>query len=320
MWKFFKSIYARSMLTFIASLVTLQAYVTLQFNDWYKVFYNSLEDKSYEAFTESFINRGDLLWYDVTSWGFIPLAALSIVLYAYTQYLGNNFSFRWRESITRHYLPLWERCRDLTEGSSQRIQEDTMKFALKAQILGQGLLRAIVILALFIPVLWDLSSVFDIEGYLVWIAIVISLGGLGISAVVGRKLPKLEYDNQVVEATFRKSLVKCEDDREAFTVSQLLKQLQDLKICYFKLYDNYKIYSLWEMFYFQAGVVLPYIIAAPQFFAGVITLGILAQIGNAFGKIHESMSFLTDQWMVVTELKSVMTRLNEFEESLDEQS
>jgi peptide/bleomycin uptake transporter len=65
--------------------------------------------------------------------------------------------------------------------------------------------------------------------------------------------------------------------------------------------------------YFQAGVVIPYLVASPQYFAGIITLGTLVQIGNAFDKIHESMSFFTDNWLTVTELRSVIKRLNEFE-------
>ena len=39
-----------------------------------------------------------------------------------------------------------------------------------------------------------------------------SLGGLVISWIVGIKLPGLEYNNQKVEAAFRKELVYGEDD------------------------------------------------------------------------------------------------------------
>jgi ABC-type long-subunit fatty acid transport system fused permease/ATPase subunit len=82
------------------------------------------------------------------------------------------------------------------------------------------------------------------------------------------------------------------------------------------LYDQYKYYSLFENFYFQAAVVVPYIASAPQFFAGAITLGTLVQIGNAFDKIHESFSFFTDRWTLVTELQSVVLRLKEFEKGI----
>jgi peptide/bleomycin uptake transporter len=230
--------------------------------------------------------------------------------------LGNRYSFRWREALTRSYMPKWKSMDSHTEGASQRIQEDTLKFAVYVWSLGQGLLKAIMILIFFIPVLWGLSTGFDIPGYLVWIALTVSIGGLAVSWVVGRKLPKLEYNNQKVEAAFRKSLVRCEDNKDSHTLTELFDQFKDLKFNYYKLYDNYKYYSLWENLYFQAGVVIPYLVSAPQYFAGLITLGTLVQIGNAFDKIHESMSFFTDNWLTVTELRSVIRRLDEFEKDI----
>jgi peptide/bleomycin uptake transporter len=218
--------------------------------------------------------------------------------------------------MTKEYLPKWMKMDSHTEGASQRIQEDTLKFSTYVWVLGEGLVKAIMILLLFIPILWTLSENFDIPGYLVWIALFVSVGGLGVSALIGRKLPELEYNNQMVEARFRKSLVQCEDDRGSHTLRELFSQFKTLKINYYKLYDNYKYYSLWENLYFQAGVVIPYLVSAPQFFAGIITLGTLVQIGNAFDKIHESMSFFTDKWLVVTELRSVIRRLKEFEKDI----
>ena len=310
-------VYAWSTLTFLALIVGFQAYLTRQFNDWYKVFYDALEDKDQAAFLESFINRGDFLLYDVTTWGFIPLALLAILLFAYTQFIGNRFSFRWREAMTKEYLPRWKMMDNHTEGASQRIQEDTRKFAWYIWILGEGFIKAIMILVFFLPVLWTLSEGFDIPGYLIWIALGVSVGGLGISTIVGRKLPKLEYNNQVVEAQLRKALVRCEDNKDAHTNKHILEVFAEMKVNYYRLYDNYKYYSLWENLYFQAGVVIPYLIASPQYFAGLITLGTLVQIGNAFDKIHESMSFFTDNWMTVTELKSVIIRLKEFEDDIN---
>ena len=137
-----------------------------------------------------------------------------------------------------------------------------------------------------------------------------------VSVIIGRKLPQLEYNNQRVEAAFRKSLVRCEDNKDSHALEHLYGQFRDLKYNYYKLYDNYKYYSLWENLYSQTGVVIPYLVVAPQYFAGAITLGTLVQIGNAFGKIHESMSFFTDNWLTVTELRSVVRRLNEFEQDI----
>ena len=72
----------------------------------------------------------------------------------------------------------------------------------------------------FIPILLGLSYkgdipyLRDIEGSLVWVALIVALGGLFISWFVGCDLPGLEYNNQKVEAAFRKDLVLGEDNKE----------------------------------------------------------------------------------------------------------
>ena len=45
----------------------------------------------------------------------------------------------------------------LTEGASQRVQEDTLKFARIMEGLGTGLLDSIMTLIAFTPILWGLS-------------------------------------------------------------------------------------------------------------------------------------------------------------------
>ena len=88
-----------------------------------------------------------------------------------------------------------------------------MNFAKIVESLGLQIVRAIMLLIAFLPILWGLSSNVvipffkDISGSLVWVSLVASLGGLIISWIVGIKLPGLEYNNQKVEAAFRKELV-----------------------------------------------------------------------------------------------------------------
>ncbi len=309
-------VYARSTLTLLSLMIGFQSYLGLRFNDWYKVFYDALEKRDYEAFLDSFIQLGTFDFIHITTWGFVPLAVLSILLFAAVQYIGQSFSFYWRESITKEYLPRWKDTLDDIEGASQRLQEDTRKFSWMVWMLGQGLVKSIMTLVFFLPILWTLSEGFEITGYLVWVSLGLSVGGLLVSAVIGRKLPMLEYDNQVTEATFRKSLVRCEDDRNSVSDEALSEQFGKLKTNYFRLYRQYKYFSLWENMYYQLAVIVPFIAVAPQFFSEAITLGVLMQVSNAFGKVHDSLSYFVDNWMSVTELQSVYARLREFEAML----
>ena len=83
----------------------------------------------------------------------------------------------------------------------------------------------------FIPILWGLSDkvaipfLQGINGSLVWVALVVSVGGLIISWFVGWFLPGLEYNNQKVEAAFRKDLVLGEDDKINYAQPEKLWEL-----------------------------------------------------------------------------------------------
>ncbi len=52
----------------------------------------------------------------------------------------------------------------------------------------------------------------------------LSIGGILISWFVGIKLPGLEYNNQKVEAAFRKELVYGEDDRKNYVQAPTILQ------------------------------------------------------------------------------------------------
>ena len=64
-------------------------------------------------------------------------------------------------------------------------------------------------------------------------------------------------------------------------------------------------------------IIFPYVIVAPNLFTGIIQMGILIQISNAFARVHDSFSVILDNWTSITELKSIWKRLNEFENSLN---
>ena len=120
--------------------------------------------------------------------------------------------------MAQYYHEQWLKAR-LTEGASQRVQEDTLKFARIMEGLGVGLLDSIMTLAAFLPILWGLSKqvnslpwIGQVDHALVWVAIITALGGTALLAAVGIRLPGIEYDIQKEEAGYRKELVLGEED------------------------------------------------------------------------------------------------------------
>jgi len=294
--------------------IYVQVYLSVLLNDWYGRYFNILQ-KPTEYGLPAF-------WGSLWEW--VYLVVPYILVATAVSYFTRLFSLRWREAITFDYIPRWRNVVEEIEGSSQRIQEDAFRFARIIESLGLQVVRAIMTLAAFLPILWQMSAsievpfIKDIPGSLVWLAILTSLGGMAISWIVGMKLPGLEYNNQKVEAALRKELVLGEDDKINHASTETLTELfTGIKFNYHRLFLHYGYFDLWVWFYDQGVSLLPEIIAAPALFAGKIMLGTLMQIGNAFGKVHTSFALFIHNWTTITELRSIWKRLHEFEANLN---
>jgi peptide/bleomycin uptake transporter len=176
----------------------------------------------------------------------------------------------------------------------------------------------------FIPILWgfsdkvDLPFIRDIEGSLVWATLIVSIGGMAISWFVGWKLPHLEYNNQRVEAAFRKDLVLGEDDKINFAKPETLGELfTGIRYNYHRLYLHYGYFDGWINLYDQFMIISPYLIMGPGLFSGLITLGVMVQVSNAFSRVHGGFALFLHNWTTITELRSIWRRLHEFEKNIE---
>jgi peptide/bleomycin uptake transporter len=220
-------------------------------------------------------------------------------------------------------MPYWKKIDAKVEGASQRIQEDCKAFASIVESIGLQILRALMLLIAFTPILWGLSSnviipwLKDISGSLVYISLISSLGGVLISWYVGIKLPGLEYNNQKVEAAFRKELVYGEDDRVEYAKPPTILELfTGIKYNYHRLFLHYGYFDLWLILYNQTMIIVPYILMGPGLFTGAMTLGILIQTSSAFREVQSSFSLFMQNWTRITELRSIYKRLSEFERAI----
>jgi len=291
----------------------IQVEITVAINKWYGGFYDILQKATEHKVSE--------FWNEI--WKFIYLAVPYVLIATVTSYFTRVYVFKWREAITFAYIPKWRDVKTEVEGASQRLQEDIYRFARIVDSLGLQVVKAIMTLIAFIPILWVLSNKVEIpilkdyQGSLVWVAIIVSLGGLLISWFVGIKLPGLEYNNQKVEAAFRKELVYGEDNKIDFAKPEsLLELFTGLKYNYHRLFLHYGYFDVWINFFEQVMIIVPYLIMGPGLFTGLITLGILVQVSNAFSKVRESFSVFITNWTTVTELRSIHKRLKEFERNI----
>ena len=63
--------------------------------------------------------------------------------------------------------------------------------------------------------------------------------------------------------------------------------------------------------------IVPYLVMGPGLFTGMLTLGVMVQVSNAFSKVHGGFSLFLHNWTTITELRSIWKRLHEFEANLD---
>jgi peptide/bleomycin uptake transporter len=232
--------------------------------------------------------------------------------------------FRWRTAMNDFYVVHWSRLRQI-EGASQRVQEDTMRFARLMETLGLGLMDSLLTLLAFLPILWMLSEkvtalpwIGPVQHSLVFVALLFAIFGTVLLAGVGSQLPGLEYANQRVEAAYRKELVIGEDDPLRAAPPTLQDLFAAVRKNHFRMYFHYMYFDAAKWSYLQAGVLVPYIALAPSIVAGAFTLGVMEQIARAFSQVQESFQYLVRSWSSIVELVSVFKRLRAFEKTLQE--
>lgn len=288
----------------------------VQINEWFGDFYDAIQEilktpnsVSFPEFLKKILN-------------FARIAGILIIVAVLIDFFGKHYIFRWREAMTEYYTAHWDQVRHI-EGASQRIQEDTMRFSRIMESLGVSFLQAILTLLAFLPLLWELSKqvtkmpwIGEVNHALVWLALLFSIFGTVVLAMVGVKLPGLEFNNQKVEAAYRKELVLGEESDERARANVLKDLFASVRRNNFRLYAHYLYFDIVRWSYLQFSVVVPYIALGPSLVAGMLTLGLLQQIVRAFGKVQDSFQFLVQSWTTIVELLSIYKRLKGFEDEL----
>jgi peptide/bleomycin uptake transporter len=143
--------------------------------------------------------------------------------------------------------------------------------------------------------------------------------GTGLLALIGIRLPGLEFFNQRVEAAYRKELVLGEDDASRADPPTLNALFSNVRANYFRLYLNFLYFNVGRYFYGQTDVIMPYIILTPTFAAGAITFGVMQQILSAFSEVRTSFQYFVQSWSTIVELISIYKRLLAFEATIHDE-
>jgi peptide/bleomycin uptake transporter len=290
--------------------------VTVAINSWRGPFYDMIQ----AALSKTRVVTLSEFYGGVLT--FFSIATVAIVVLVLTSFFVSHYIFRWRTAMNEFYVANWPRLRTI-EGASQRVQEDTMRFATITEQLGVNLIRAVLTLVAFLPILVTLSSnvtelplIGAVPYSLVFAAVIWSVFGTGLLALIGIKLPGIEFFNQRVEAAYRKELVLGEDDTARADPVTLSELFINIRRNYFRLYRNYMYFNVGRYVYLQSDVMFPYVLLGPTIIAGKITLGPFQQILGAFSEVRTSFQYLITSWSTIVDLISIYKRLRAFEAAI----
>ena len=308
-------------------LATVAIHVIL--NQWYNRFYNTLQDRNWDAFVSAILF-------------FCVLAAVFTILSVYQLYLNQWLQIRWRHWMTQTYLSQWlnsanhyrmQLLGDAADNPDQRIAEDLQLFVQYTLSISIGLLNSIVTLGSFVVILWTLSAAaplhlfgtnFDIPGYLVWAALIYAVIGTALTHVIGWQLIPLNFRQQRFEADFRYNLVRTRENAEQIAAlggeaaerEHHLNRFGSVVANWLALMQRQKQLTFFTQSYSQASVIFPYVIVSPAYFSGVVQLGGLMQTASAFNSVQSALSYFITAYRQIAEWRAVIERLNGFEQAI----
>lgn len=301
---------------FILFAIWYRVQLDVKINEWFGSFYDLVQN----ALTKPGSTTLPQYWQQVST--FISIAMVYVTLAVVLEFFTKHYVFRWRQAMNDYYMAHWPKLRSI-EGAAQRVQEDTMRFASIVEGLGVELVRSLMTLAAFLPILWALSDKITevpilgaLPHSLVWISLGWAIFGTFVLAVTGVLLPGLQFQNQRREAAYRKELVYGEDDPSRAAPPVVQSLFQEVRRNYFRLFFHYLYFDVVKWSYLQVSVIVPLLALGPTTVAGVITFGVFQQIARAFDKVTDSFQYLVYSWATIVELLSVYKRLRAFEQQI----
>ncbi|HZW13861.1 MAG TPA: ABC transporter ATP-binding protein/permease [Noviherbaspirillum sp.] len=315
---------ARGLLAAVVTLALGLVYLDVLFNEWNRDFYNALENRDFDSFREQL-------------WRFSYLAFIYIAVAIYRVYLTQSLQMRWRLWMTRQYLDEWlsnqayyriEQARS-ADNPDQRISEDLNYLTSGTLDLSLGLLSSVVSLLSFVGILWSVSGPLSlmigsqditIPGYMVWFAIAYAVIGSVLVWWIGKPLVLLNFNQQHYEADFRFGLARIREYSEPVALyrgeaqehMQLAGRLEWIWKNWWSIMRTTKRLNVASNFYDQFAIIFPFLVGAPRYFSGAITLGGLMQIASAFGHVQQALSWFISAFGSLAAWKASVNRLAGF--------
>lgn len=323
---------ARGLLAGVIALTLGQVYMLVLLNGWNNDFYNALQQRAFESF-----------WPLIGQ--FAGFAFLHIIFAVYAIYVRQILEIKWRNWMTDKYLDRWlghqtyyrlqVAGKDDMDNPDQRIADDINSFVNLTLGLFVGVIKQATSLVAFVVILWNLSGYLDIPlgdtvlsvpGYMVFVTLIYSVVGTWLAHKVGRKLIRLNYDQQRFEADFRFSMVRVRENSESVAFYRGEKpEMQNFRERFALVIGNFwglmkrtKLLNFYVNGYAQIAIIVPVLMCAPQYFNGTMQLGGFMQTISAFGRVQDALSYFVESYDSIAQYVAVIRRLGGFAGHMEE--
>lgn len=259
---------------------------------------------------------------------FFGIAIVAITpITAFYGYVEDKLGLYWRRWLTNHFLEQYFRQRAFYEINSnpqidnpdQRIAEDVKEFTSVALGFLLIVLKSIITLIAFIGILWSISSSLAI------VLVAYAVFGTIITALFGRRLIGLNFQQLRREADFRYNLVHIRDNAESIAFYQgEAQELGQVRQRFTEVLRNFDRLIGWQrnLAFFTTGYdtlvsVLPTLIVAPRYFAGEVEFGVITQAGLAFSQVFSALSVIVKEFERLSAFAAGIERLATFAAALE---
>ncbi len=267
---------------------------------------------------------------------FVIWAAVSVVSNLVEYYLESVLKIRWRRWLTDQYSSRWlDRGTQYRLGLAgvdadnpdQRIAEDVRGFLGSTYAYSISLLSQISNLVSFSILLWSIPAQFAIPGTSIivpglpfWVALLYAGVGTWLTHKIGKPLVKLDFAQERYEANFRFGLARLREYTEQTALlrgeaaerERLGRTFGEVIDNFFKLVSRNLKLNTFTLSFFQASAIFPYVIVAPYYFLGTLSLGQLQQTAGAFARVEGAMSFFVARYASLASFKAIIDRLTTF--------
>ena len=326
---------AAAMVAFLVVMNQAQVGMTLRLSFFNRDWFNAIQNRDEPAF-----------WHQLL-FVFTPWAAVLVLSLVIEFVVQQMLVIRWRRWLTDYFVAHWlgdhahyrmSLLGSQADNPDQRIAEDVNRF-IDGGTEGYGiysysilLISTLSSLVTFVVLLWNLSANFTlpgtdihVPGFLFWIALIYAVIGTTIAHLIGRPLVGLYFQRQAVEATFRFSLARLREYSEQVALlsgeeveqATLGRRFSAVIANFLQLVFWRKWLLAFTALYGRISPIIPYIFAAPFYFANLIQLGVMTQTAQAFGQVEGALTFFVNYYASLANFKSVVDRLTSFATSIE---